>query len=80
MVKQMNRGDYRRMRRDQGLLRLELFVREGDVELVREVAKHLKADDPAAEKLRAAMNLVVPHKPRPTFQEWMATADEEDAA
>jgi hypothetical protein len=80
MVKQMNRGDYRRMRRDQGLLRLELFVREGDVELVRKMAQHLKADDPAAEKLRAAMNHAVPSKPRQTFQEWMATADEEDAA
>jgi hypothetical protein len=54
-------------------------VREGDTELVREVAKHLKADDPLADKLRAAINRAAPAGQRLTFQEWLASADEEDS-
>jgi hypothetical protein len=59
-----------------GLKRLEICVRQADVNLIRRLARALTADNHASVQLRAAINQAVPQSNKLTFKEWLALGPE----
>lgn len=65
---------HRRRLSERGMRRVEVCVREPDVDVIRRVAKALSADDKVAKGLRQAIDGILPNRRPITFKEWLLTA------
>lgn len=70
--------EHRRRLLERGLKRVEVCVREPDVDIIRRVAKALMNDDKAAKSLRAAIDTIVPNRTPISFKEWLMSAPSSD--
>jgi hypothetical protein len=59
-----------------GLRRLEIYVKQADVDMVRRLARSLTADDQTSVQLRAVIDQTVPKPNKLTFKEWLALGTE----
>jgi hypothetical protein len=62
---------FRRRLAERGLKRLEVSVAASDADLLRQVAKLLNSDDPQSERLREAVQGIVPEQSTIKFKDWI---------
>ena len=70
--------EHRRRLTERGMKRVEVCVRQSDVDLIRKVAKALVTGQKDAEELRDAIETVVPPANSISFKEWLASTSDED--
>jgi acetolactate synthase small subunit len=68
--------EYRRRIAQRGIKRVEVSAQASDADLIRRMAKVLDKDDEAAERLRAALQRLVP-RTSVKFEDWL-TQPEDD--